>query len=146
MDRQVDTALRGLGVMVKDGHLKHFAIANPEHAPYGRAAREALVHAGLWESIRRQLVFGENISQAAQFALSGATQGGLLAYSLVRSPPFLGRGESVLVPASWHRPLRQRMALLKGAGPAARRFYHYIQQPPARDILRRHGFVLPDER
>ncbi len=141
---QVDAALRGLRLMVKNGRLKHFAIANPEHAPYGRAAREALVHAGLWDNIQGRLVFGENISQAAQFVLSGSTQGGLLAYSLVRSPPFLGRGESALVPADWHRPLRQRMALLKGAGQAARRFYHYLQQPPARAILRRYGFGPPD--
>ena len=69
---------------------------------------------------------------------------GLLAYSLVRSPPFSGRGESALVPAKWHRPLRQRMALLKGAGQVARHFYHFIQQPPARAILRRYGFGPPD--
>ena len=85
---QVDAIMQGLRVMIKNGRLKHFAIANPEHAPYGRAAREVLVHAGLWEKILPRLVFGENISQAAQFVLSGSTQGGLLAYSLVRSPPF----------------------------------------------------------
>ena len=141
---KVDAAMQGLRLMVKNGRLKHFAIANPEHAPYGRAAREALIHAGLWEKIQPHLVFGENISQAAQFALSKSTQGGLLAYSLVLSPPFSGRGESALVPANWHRPLRQRMVLLKGAGHAARRFYQYIQQPPTRTILRRYGFVPLD--
>ena len=141
---QVDAIMQGLRVMIKNGRLKHFAIANPEHAPYGRAAREVLVHAGLWEKILPRLVFGENISQAAQFVLSGSTQGGLLAYSLVRSPPCSGRGEAALVPAKWHRPLRQRMALLKGAGQVARHFYHFIQQPPARAILRRYGFGPPD--
>ena len=63
---QVDAIMQGLRVMIKNGRLKHFAIANPEHAPYGRAAREVLVHAGLWEKILPRLVFGENISQAAQ--------------------------------------------------------------------------------
>ena len=62
---QVDAIMQGLRVMIKNGRLKHFAIANPEHAPYGRAAREVLVHAGLWEKILPRLVFGENISQAA---------------------------------------------------------------------------------
>lgn len=124
--------MQGLRLLVKGGRLKHFAIANPEHAPYGRAARVALVQAGLWEKIRPQRVFGGNISQAAQFALSRATQGGLLAYSLVRSPPFAGRSKSALVPANWHRPFRQRMALLKGAGQAARRFYLSFNSRPLR--------------
>jgi len=137
---KVDAAMQGLRLLVKNRKLKYFAIANPEHAPYGRAAREVLIHAGLWAKIRPHLVLGENISQAAQFALSKSTQGGLLAYSLVLSPPFTGQGESVLIPASWHKPLRQRMALVKGAGQTAQRFYQYIQQKPARTILRLYGF------
>ena len=71
--------LKDLAAALKDGRLQKFAIANPEHAPYGKRAEEALRHAGLWDAIRPQLVLGENISQAAQFATSGSAQGGIIA-------------------------------------------------------------------
>ena len=123
-----------------------FAIANPEHAPYGQRAEEALRKAGLWETLRPRLVLGENVSQAAQFALSGSTQGGIIAYSLARSPLITKRGTFALIPAEWHRPLTQKMVLMRGAGPTATAFYGYLQGPEARTILHNHGFVLPTER
>lgn len=121
-----------------------FSIANPEHAPYGRAAEQALRHAGLWEPLQRRLVLGENVSQAAQFATSGNAQGGIFAYSLALSPAVQGRGRFSLIDGGWHRPLRQRMVLLRNARPAAARFYDYLQQVAARRILERYGFTLPD--
>ncbi|ABS62460.1 molybdenum ABC transporter, periplasmic molybdate-binding protein [Parvibaculum lavamentivorans DS-1] len=140
-----DGTLADLGAALEDGRLKKFAIANPEHAPYGRAAKEALDKAGLWDAIEDKLVIGENISQAAQFATSGNAQGGLIAYSLALAPEVGTRGTYALVPEDRHRPLRQRMALLKGAGETAHAFYGFMQGEEARAIMRRYGYVLPGE-
>lgn len=142
---EVDADLAGLKAALADGRVKKFAIANPEHAPYGRRAEEALRHAGLWEAIKDKLVFGENVSQAAQFATSGATQGGIIAYSLALSPEVSKLGTYALIPDDWHEPLRQRMALIKGAGETARLFFAFMQGPSARAIMGRYGFVLPGE-
>jgi molybdate transport system substrate-binding protein len=127
------------------GSIARFAIANPEHAPYGRAAEQALRASGLWEGIRPRLVLGENVSQAAQFALAGGSQGGIVAYSLVLAPALQGRGTYTLLPETLHEPLRQRMVLTRRAGPVAAAFYDHMQQPSAREIMRRYGFVLPGE-
>jgi len=127
------------------GRITRFAIANPEHAPYGRAAEQALRASGLWEGIRPRLVLGENVSQAAQFALAGGSQGGIVAYSLVLAPALQGRGAYALLPETLHEPLRQRMVLTRRAGPVATAFYDHTQQPAAREIMRRYGFVLPGE-
>ncbi|MCZ4312113.1 molybdate ABC transporter substrate-binding protein [Comamonadaceae bacterium G21597-S1] len=140
---RVDPQLADLRAALSDGRITRFAIANPEHAPYGRAAREALQSAGLWDTLQGRLVLGENVSQAAQFAVSGSTQGGIFAYSLALAPAFAHAGRYVLVPENMHQPLRQRMVLTRKAGPEARAFYQYLQQPPARAIFKRFGFVLP---
>ena len=142
---RVDPQLADLRAALSDGRITRFAIANPEHAPYGRAAREALQSAGLWDALQGRLVLGENVSQAAQFAVSGSTQGGIFAYSLAMAPAFASAGRHVLVPEDLHQPLRQRMVLTRKAGPVARDFYQYLQQPPARAIFKRFGFVLPGE-
>ncbi len=141
---KADNKLRDLAAAAKDGRLRKLAIANPEHAPYGRAAREALQHAGAWEAVRGKLALGENAAQAARFAASGSAQAAILPLSLVRADELASRGGFVTLPESWHAPLRQRMVLIKGAGEAARAFYDFLQSPPARAILVRHGFVLPD--
>jgi molybdate transport system substrate-binding protein len=139
-----DAMLADLGAAAKDGRLKRLAIANPEHAPYGRAAREALQKAGIWPDIAPRIVLGENVSQAAQFATTGAAQGGILAYSLARSPALVGKGTSVLLSSTLHAPLHQRMVLTKRAGPVARAFYAYMQQPSARAVLRKYGFTVAE--
>ncbi len=138
-----DPQLRGVAAALADGRLRKLAIANPELAPYGRAARDALAHAGLWPAIAPHLVLGENVGQAAQFAASGAAQGGIVAYSLVRSPTMAGRGTYALLPAAVHEPLVQKMVLLKGAGATARAFYEFLRQPAARAVFARYGFDLP---
>jgi molybdate transport system substrate-binding protein len=138
-----DPALQDVARALRDGRLVKFAIANPAHAPYGRAARQALVQAGLWAAIEPHLVLGENVSQAAQFAMSGAAQAGIVAYSLARAPPMSERGRFVLLSAGLHDPLLQKMVLLKNAGPTARAFYEFLRKPAARAILERYGFELP---
>lgn len=140
---QVDGNLVGLRRSLAQGRITRFAIANPEHAPYGARAEEALRHARLWSTLQPRLVLGENVAQALQFATAGGAQGCIVAYSLALDPALSGRIRYALIPASWHLPLRQRMVLMKGANPVARRFYSYVQQPAARRILARYGFLLP---
>ena len=140
-----DPTLDDLAKAVADGRLKRFAIANPEHAPYGRAAQEALIAAGVWPAIRGRLVLGENVAQAAQFAVSGSTQGGLVALSLALAPGALGGAVHVEIPATMHRPLRQRMALTRRAGEPARAFYDWLRGTAARAVLARFGFAAPTE-
>lgn len=139
-----DGTLESLRRLLAEGRITRFAIANPEHAPYGRRAEEALRHAGLWEAIQPFLVLGENVSQAAQFALSGNAEGGIIAYSLALSPQLAELGSHDLIPAEWHEPLLQRMVLIKGAGPVAEAFYDYMDTPAAREIMERYGFILPE--
>ena len=138
-----DRELADLGRAAADGRLQRLAIANPEHAPYGRAAREALQHLDLWPRLEGKLVLGENAAQAAQFVASGNAQAGILPLSLALAPALAERGLVMTLPQSWHEPLRQRMVLLKGAGDNAQRFYRFLSTPQARAILARHGFAPP---
>ncbi len=139
----VDQRMAGLKAELAAKRISRFAIANPEHAPYGRAAEQALRKLDLWQGLQGKLVLGENVSQAAQFATSGSAQGGIFAYSLALSPSVSRLGNYVLLPEDLHQPLRQRMVLVKGAGATARAFYAYLQQPAARKIFEKYGFVLP---
>ncbi len=140
-----DSRLADLAAALRDGRLRRFAIANPEHAPYGRAAREALQRTGLWRAIEPRLVLGENVAQATQFALSGSAQGGIIPLSLALTPQVKAAGAFALIAADWHEPLRQRAVVLKGAGATARAFHDFLRTPPARGVFRRHGFVLPND-
>lgn len=138
-----DASLADLAAAVADGRLGKLAIANPAHAPYGRAAREVLQGRGLWEKLSGRLVLGENVSQAVQFAASGAAQAALIAQALAIAPPVAKLGQFALIPEDWHAPLRQRMVLTRNAGVAAEQFFAYLQGPEARAILARYGFSLP---
>ena len=140
-----DSTLDSLKAALEAGAIRHFAIANPDHAPYGVRAMQALQHKGLWDAVKPKLVLGENVSQAAQFATSGDAQGGIVAYSLALSAEVSALGDYALIPADWHEPLNQRMVLLDSAGPVAEAFYAYINAPAARAIMTRYGFVLPGE-
>lgn len=143
---KADPELRHLAAALAEGRIKRFAIADPEHAPHGKRAEEALRHAGLWERIKEHLVLGENVAQAAQLATAEGAQGGIIAYSLALSPSISKLGHYALISEAWHEPLKQRMVLIKGASETAQAFYRYLQQPAARDILRRYGFAVPGEQ
>ena len=138
-----DPTLEGLRKALAAGQITRFAIANPEHAPYGLRAQQALVAANLWDDLRPFLVMGENVSQAAAFAVSGNAEGGLIALSLALAPQLVERGRFSKIPHALHSPLRQRMVRLPGAGPVAEEFYMYLQQPAARATFERFGFALP---
>lgn len=144
----VDGALDGVRSALAEGRVRRFAIANPEHAPYGRAAQAVLRRVGLWDMVARHLVVGENASQAMQFAASGSSQGGIVPLSLSKADEVAKLGRFALIPAELHaeEPLRQRMVLLRTAGAAARAFYAYLQSAPARAVLTRYGFLLPGEQ
>ncbi len=120
------------------------ALANPDHAPYGRAAIAALKKAGVYERVRTKLVFGENISQAAQFVQSGNAQLGILALSLTRAPA-MRQGKSWEIPPEFYPLIRQGAAILKGARNAggARRLLEFLQSAGVREILQRFGFSPP---
>jgi molybdate transport system substrate-binding protein len=135
--------LEALRPLLAAGRVQRFAIANPEIAPYGRAAEEALRRLNLWEALRPRLVFGENIAQAAQFAMMEGATGGLIAYSLALSPALKARGESSLVPEVLHEPLRHRLALTKRASDAAVRVQAWLLSPPAAALFARHGLQAP---
>lgn len=140
-----DGSLADLAVALQDGRLRKFAIANPQHAPYGARAKEALQALGLWSAIQERLVFGENVSQAAQFALSGSAQGGIVALSVAMQPQIAGQGAYALIDDRLHQPLRQRMVLLKGATEPLYAFYRFLAGAQARAIMARNGFVVPKE-
>jgi molybdate transport system substrate-binding protein len=140
-----DGELVDLAAALKDGRLRKFAIANPEHAPYGARAREALQRAGLWEAIQPRLVLGENISQTAQFATSGSAQGGIIALSLARAPSLAALGRFALIPEGWHAPLKQRMVLMRDAPAPLRAFYDHLGTPAAQEVMMRYGFTMPKD-
>lgn len=140
---KADPELKDLAAALKDGRLQRFAIANPEHAPYGARAREALTALGLWDAIQPKLVFGENIAQTAQFATSGSAQGGIIALSLAKAPAVAALGSFALLPDRQHQPLAQRMVLLKDAPASIVAFYDYLSTEPAQAIMTRYGFAMP---
>ena len=128
-----------------DPAVQKIAIANPDHAPYGRAAIEALKNSGLYEKVKAKLVFGESISQAAQFVQSGSAQIGILAASITSSPAF-GSGHSWQIPQSDYTPLLQSFVALKNSAhkDAAVAFLAYTKSPAAQAILEKYGFAKPE--
>ncbi len=126
-----------------DPRVKRIAIANPDHAPYGVAAREALQSAGLWEELQPRIVMAENVLQALQFADSGNADAAIVARSL----SVQGDGRWVLVPEDLHSPLEQTLAVIPGSPLAeeARRFADFVNGPVGRPVLEQYGFALPGE-
>jgi len=123
------------------------AIANPQHAPYGKRAQEALRASGMWDKVQPKLVLGENIAQTAQFVQSGNAQVGIIALSLARSPELAQKGGYSLIPDSLHTALDQAFILTRhGADNAlARSFADYVQSAPARKVMIESGFSLPGD-
>lgn len=130
-----------------DPRVQRIAIANPKHAPYGQRAQEALQATGMWPKVQPRLVYGENIAQTAQFAITGNAQVGLIALSLVMNPELKGKGSYYLIPENLHQPLEQGFVILNlGASkPLARQFSDYMSSAPARAIMVKYGFTLPGD-
>jgi len=123
--------------------VRRIAIANPDHAPYGVAARQALQAAGLWEAVQPKLIFGNNISQTLQLAESGNVDVAIMALSL----SLASDGIWTLIPQDLHEPLDQTMAIIATTSnpAAARQFTAFVNGAEGRDIMRRYGFLLPGE-
>lgn len=128
--------------LLRRGRIDRLAIANPELAPYGAAARDVLQRVGRWDALKSSLVMGENVNQAAQFVVSGAAPMGLLPRSLVVEARKTAPGSGWEVPASWHAPIVQSAVLLKrGQGNAAARgFLQYLRSAPVRTRIRALGY------
>jgi molybdate transport system substrate-binding protein len=131
----------GLKAVVQALHRQDkLAIANPELAPYGWAAQEALNHEGVWALAQSRLVKGENIAQATQFVVTGAAAAGITALSLVMAPEVVQRTRFKVISAGLHAPLHQKLVLLKGANPETRQFRDFLLSPAARAVFQRHGY------
>ncbi|MFC5521831.1 molybdate ABC transporter substrate-binding protein [Polaromonas jejuensis] len=136
---ELDPQFKGLKAGLPQ--LRKFAIANPELAPYGKAAVQALQKLALWPALQGKIVLGDNIAQTTQYVSTGAADAGITALSLVLAPEAAARVRYVLIPDDLHAPLRQRMVLLKNAGPTARAFYDFLQSPAAKAVLSRYGYL-----
>jgi molybdate transport system substrate-binding protein len=138
-------AKRGFEVL-KDPRVQKIAIANPQHAPYGRAAVAALKKAGLYDQVKDKLVYGENISQAAQFAQSGSAQLGLVAFSLTFAES-MKTGETWEIPAEYYPPIQQEAVIINSSPnkAAARAFLAFVKSEQGRKILSNYGLTSPIE-
>jgi len=141
--KDVDVS-KGLAALAAP-EVKKVAIANPDHAPYGRAAKEALEHAKLWDAMKDKLVLGENIAQTAQFIQTGNADAGIVALSLVLSPNLADAGHWAEVPVESYPPLEQAAVVTKNgsANPAAAIYLEFLRSPEARKIFDQFGFRLP---
>jgi molybdate transport system substrate-binding protein len=129
---------------LREPSVKHIAIANPDHAPYGRAAQAALRSLGLYPSVAPKLVLGENIAQTLQFVESGAADAGIVALSLAVAPPLRARGRYWEIPLDAYPRMEQGGIILKDSG-AARDFRAFLLSAGGRRILKQYGFFLPGE-
>jgi molybdate transport system substrate-binding protein len=144
-DSPLDVSAEGI-TAVADPRVKRVAVANPDHAPYGRAAVETLVATGLYDTAKDKFVVGENVMQAAHLVESGAADIGIIAVAIAKAPTVTGR--FWLVPKELHSPLRQGGALLTTEGTqssAAKEFVSFVTGPQAQEIFARYGFELPDD-
>lgn len=135
---------KGFDVLREPG-IRKIAIANPKHAPYGRAAVAAMESFKVYEAVKDKLILGENISQAAQFIESGACEIGVIALSLAVAPAMSGKGVYWEIPVEAYPPLEQGAVILKQSKnqEAARRFLEFMQGSQGQEIMRRYGFLLP---
>jgi len=146
-DSPLDVEHKGMGVLL-DPSVKKISIANPEHAPYGRAAAAALKHYGLYEKLGNRLVLGENVSQAAQFVESGNAQAGFVALAHAMAPAMQGKGRYWVVPAEAYPPLDQGVVLISHSPHQedAAAFLGFVKTEEAAGLLRRYGFISPDQK
>jgi molybdate transport system substrate-binding protein len=131
-----------------DPSVEKIAIANPQHAPYGRAAVAALKHFGLYDKVADRLVLGENVSQAAQFVESGNAQAGIVALSHALAPAMKDKGRYWEIPADAHPALEQGVVILSRSPNKreAAAFLQYLKTAASVAVLRRYGLSLPEEK
>jgi molybdate transport system substrate-binding protein len=135
---------RGLQILLDPG-IKKVAIANPQHAPYGRAAVAALEREKVYEQVAGKFVLGENISQTASFVVSGSADAGIVALSLALASSMKEKGRYVEIPADEYPPIEQAAVVLKSSQKKqiARQFIAFLQTPRILELLRSYGFSAP---
>jgi molybdate transport system substrate-binding protein len=135
---------KGLEIL-REPTIKKIAIANPKHAPYGRAAMAAMEHAQVHDRVKDKLVLGENISQAAQFVESGAADIGIIAMSLALAPPMQAAGHYWEIPADAYPPIEQGAVILTGGKnqERAKAFLSFVQGAEGQAMMKRYGFIVP---
>lgn len=123
---------------------KRIAIANPEHAPYGMAAMEALKSARLWDELKGSLVYGENIRQTLQYVEAGNAEAGIIALSVAKVPGI----EFAEIPSRLHRPISQAAGVVSSSkeAEAARSFIKFVTGPKGSSIMKKYGFLPPPAR
>ena len=149
MPNEVPINLQKLGInALLDPAVKKIAIANSQHAPYGRAAESALRHYGIYDQVSSRLVLGESVSQAAQFVESGNAQAGLIALSHALAPALKSKGHYWTVPLDAYPTLNQAAVVLSHSKQqaAARKFLEFVRSPGAASLLKDYGFSLPAEQ
>ncbi len=138
---------KGLAVLLSP-EVKKVALANPQHAPYGRAAVAALRHEGLYEQVSGRFVLGENISQTMHFIESGNADAGFVALSLAIAPPLKGKGRYWLVPQDFY-PVIEQAGVLVSRSPrkkVAAEFLQFLRTPEIAELMRRYGFEQPEAK
>jgi len=145
-DSPLDVSKLGMKALL-DPSVKKISMANPAHAPYGRAAEAALRHFGIYDQVSSRLVLGENVSQAAQFVESGNAQAGLIALSHALAPAMKDKGRYWTVPLDAYPTLNQAAVVLSKSKyqDAARKFLDFLHSPEATSLLTTYGFNLPAE-
>jgi molybdate transport system substrate-binding protein len=146
-DSPLDVEHKGMDVLL-DPSVKKISIANPQHAPYGRAAVAVLKHYGLFEKVTERLVEGENIAQAAQFVESGNAQVGFVALAHAVAPAMQGQGKYWIVPAEAYPALDQGVVMISSSAHKqdAAAFLEYVKSTDFAASLRRYGFTVPDQK
>jgi molybdate transport system substrate-binding protein len=146
-DSALDFEHKGMDVLL-DPSVKKISIANPQHAPYGRAAMAALQHYRLYEKVKDRLVLGENVAQAAQFVESGNAQVGFVALAHALAPAMQGKGKYWRVPADAYPPLDQGVVVIAHSlhKEDAAAFVDYVKSPEVAGVLQHYGFTLPDKQ
>ena len=138
---------KGLEIL-REPTIKKIAIANPKHAPYGRAAVAAMEQAQVYDRVKAKLVLGENISQAAQFVESGSAEVGIIAMSLALAPPMQAAGRYWEIPVETYPPIEQGAVVLTGGKnqERAKAFLAFVQGAEGQAMMKRYGFVIPGDR
>ncbi len=144
-DSKLDLSL-GLKALL-DPSVKKIAIANPEHAPYGKAAVAAMQKESIYEQVKDRFVLGENISQAASFVASGSADAGVLALSLALSPNMKEKGRYVEVPGSDYPAIQQACVIIRSSKKksVAQQFLKFIQSSTIRELFQKYGFAIPNQ-
>jgi molybdate transport system substrate-binding protein len=144
-DSKLDLSV-GLKALL-DPSIKKIAIANPQHAPYGKAAVAALQKESIYDQVKDKFVLGENISQTASFVASGSADVGILALSLALSPNMKDKGRYAEVAAGDYSAIEQACVIMRSSKnkDVARQFEKFIQSPPVRELFKKYGFAIPNE-